>query len=670
MIRGAVRAAAICAALAALPAATARAASDEEPALRLASQTFVLPGSDSSLAMSLAVDGLDGEACETIAVTAFAAVDTRAGIREAADEGPIGRRDDIEVPCSSVVITGAGNLQLPEIPIRVANAEPTEQALLLPEAGVVPLQVEVRYPSRAPLALTTFVDRLDDGENADTPVDDPLRAAMAVSVDGGPTLQPDGSRLITNAERADLQALVELINSAPDAPLTVSVRPELVEGLASSTAAGDEALLAELRAALAGHDVLSMPYVDLDPTAAQQAAMTELFTAQMTLGEDAVRDALQIRSQRAVWPIHSPLGDDAAQQLRGLGVRMVVVLPPDPPLALAQPSEQYLVPLPDGGTLLGARADPQFGELLAEPGDDPTLAAYRAAAEMLATRQEVLDGDFGSDRVADHGIILMAPDGGLPDPAVTVPLLSLLQQTPQLSFVQLSTMVDVAQPSMVGGTPAEGPLPDVVADDLTDLGNQLDLVSLDAAATGSMLLPDDPLKAAWTALINVAPSAALDGERRQSYLNVVSTQASEIRSYVVPPGATGFTLGSRHSKIRIPVRNDGPTPLTVLLHFDQTSKLQIVGGDQQVVLNAFETTTVEVEVEARTNGQIPITVQVLTPEWDQEVTPKVVLTARVNAFTGLGQLVTGAAALVLLTWWVHHIRLRRRRQRLAAAPSL
>ena len=45
----------------------------------------------------------------------------------------------------------------------------------------------------------------------------------------------------------------------------------------------------------------------------------------------------------------------------------------------------------------------------------------------------------------------------------------------------------------------------------------------------------------------------------------------------------------------------------------------------------------------------------------------IVLTARVNALSGLGQLLTGAALVVLATWWFSHFR-RKRRQR-HSAPS-
>ena len=45
------------------------------------------------------------------------------------------------------------------------------------------------------------------------------------------------------------------------------------------------------------------------------------------------------------------------------------------------------------------------------------------------------------------------------------------------------------------------------------------------------------------------------------------------------------------------------------------------------------------------------------------------LTASVNALTGLGNLVTGAFLLLVLTWWVRHVRLTRRSRAAAAASA-
>ena len=64
-----------------------------------------------------------------------------------------------------------------------------------------------------------------------------------------------------------------------------------------------------------------------------------------------------------------------------------------------------------------------------------------------------------------------------------------------------------------------------------------------------------------------------------------------------------------------------------------------------------------------------MSLEVFTPLGDVHLAPPVPLTASVNALSGLGNLVTGAALLVLLTWWGRHVRTVRRRRRTAAAAE-
>jgi hypothetical protein len=65
-------------------------------------------------------------------------------------------------------------------------------------------------------------------------------------------------------------------------------------------------------------------------------------------------------------------------------------------------------------------------------------------------------------------------------------------------------------------------------------------------------------------------------------------------------------------------------------------------------------------VEARSNGRFPVTVELLTPRGNVLLGSDTV-TARVSALAGLGQVVTVVALLMLLTWWGHNWRVRRRR---------
>lgn len=72
-------------------------------------------------------------------------------------------------------------------------------------------------------------------------------------------------------------------------------------------------------------------------------------------------------------------------------------------------------------------------------------------------------------------------------------------------------------------------------------------------------------------------------------------------------------------------------------------------------LQPLSFTEVPIKIEARTNGSFPVTLTVLTPTGD-ELAPPVTLSASVNALSGFGNLVTGVFLLVVLTWWVRHVR--------------
>ena len=58
-----------------------------------------------------------------------------------------------------------------------------------------------------------------------------------------------------------------------------------------------------------------------------------------------------------------------------------------------------------------------------------------------------------------------------------------------------------------------------------------------------------------------------------------------------------------------------------------------------------------------------------TPLGDVRLGTPIPLTANVRGLSGLGNLVTGAALLVLLSWWFRHLQRNRRRRQSAKASD-
>jgi hypothetical protein len=95
------------------------------------------------------------------------------------------------------------------------------------------------------------------------------------------------------------------------------------------------------------------------------------------------------------------------------------------------------------------------------------------------------------------------------------------------------------------------------------------------------------------------------------------------------------------------------------------AKLTFPKGDQVVTVEPSSITDIAVPVVARSNGSFPVTLDVLTPDGGSPLAPTLFLKARVSALTGLAQLLTGGGLLMLLAWWVRHLRKAGRRKRTA-----
>ena len=172
----------------------------------------------------------------------------------------------------------------------------------------------------------------------------------------------------------------------------------------------------------------------------------------------------------------------------------------------------------------------------------------------------------------------------------------------------------------------------------------------------------------WRAELDSLLSTALDDAEVDEVLVRIAAETEAVRAQVELPRPFTFTLTGRSSPLRLNLRNNADEPLQVVVS-PRSPKLTFPSGDQLVRLEPGGVTEVVIPVESRTNGTSSLEIAVLTPVFAVEIDPPVVLTARVNALTGLGQVVTGGAILVLVTWWYGHFR-RRRRSRLALAGDL
>jgi hypothetical protein len=591
----------------------------------------------------------------SVRVVAHRPVDQRVELVAAIDGDLTTAVDSVTLPAP---ISSGATLAI-EVPTTLDVDVPG--ALTLRRPGLHPISVELLVDGTTVGEHTTFVERLpldDDDAGANLNV-----AIVATVPDPGPAPTTDEV-----ADGRDRLSQVAELADAVDGPISVQLPPVLLDDLDT----GAPTVATALRTALDGDEVLAVPANVLDPSSAVAIGAQQDFVRELRDGEAVLTAALPSSlPQRAAWLVPTPISTDAAAMLAGLGFRSLVLDPDiytglDGNIGGFHDSTLTLdVDLGTLGAMPAIVVTPVNGLLdpatLERTDLSPADAAVQIVAELVTTRREL-----GVDQ--RRSAVLSTPPGTIPDADVAGAVARYASSVPTLQLAPLSSLPSTTDTMILG---EDGPetvtLPATAGPDLEDRANRIELTRVAAAATGSML--SDPTRnEIWQAELDTLLSTGLTDEEAGAELDRISAETTEVRDRVEPPAPFTFTLTGRSSPLRWNLRNNGDEELEVVVRAS-SPKLTFPEGDQRVTLLPLSATEVVIPVDARTLGTSAIGIEVLTPAFEQRVTEPVVLTARVNALTGLGQVVTGGALLVLGSWWFAHFR-RRRRRRLAAITAL
>lgn len=680
-------------------AAMPRVTADPEIDVALDGQTWFLPGNgNAELTVRLATTGIQEPRTKSadrangdvqIEIEAHDPIATRSqmdafiagvaapsiGTAEPSDDS-----DTVIVDEQSVVDTVRVDLRDTEmddgrITVRVV-VEPQDDdpdQLAMPQQGIHPLIISVLRDGEAVSRIATFVERLPWG-TTEPEADGVMELAVMGEVDGRPSLRPNGRTQSDPAVIDELQRIRETLDQLPEVPVTLGLRPELLEGLDRSGVVSNRTLVRELAAAVGERHLLSQPFVGTDPSSMVAVGLADAYVDELRRGEDTLGDLFpRAAIVRSASTVDTPLTDLGADLLRDLGVRNVVLsgdaAPSSDDAGSDAPdtdaSRATDIALPGGGTLHAHVVDAELSAMLADETSTVSLIANHVIARILLWQHEIV-AEGGS--LDGRSLVLTDADGRLPDADVLAALVRHVERDTRVEFASLDAALGRTDVRTNGGTPLLTPTAMGPATDLTDLAGRLFVGEQDVASTGSMLPRGDDRLTRWNDLLAIAPSDGLTVEERDAYFSTVAAETSALRGAVVPPIETTFTLGGRSGDVSLSLRNDADVALKVVVRM-ASPKLLFPEGPATVELAPQTTTIVRIPVEARSNNTFPVTVEVLTPSQLLPVTAPVQLTARVTAFTGLGQVVTGAAVLILATWWIRHWRTNRRR-RLATTGAL
>ncbi len=595
----------------------------------------------------------------TVTVTAYRAVATREAVAQAV-KGILPRSvDSVDVPSADVVRPAAGQLQV-SIPIEATTR--TAAALQLAQPGLYPLTVELQSRGTLVADLATFVHRVP---SAAEPPDESLPVAMVMTTSSAVTLSGAGRVVLSTADIAQLTHLADVLEASA-VPVAVRIPAALLAALPDSGAEG-EALAVRLTAELQRDEVLSTPSLPLDPSSAAAAGQQALYTQWLRDGEDSLATSTSANPVRTAVVVDSPLSQGGGALLRDLGARLLV-LPVDLYYGLpntlggfTDTTQLVQIQVSPGVTVDATVVDRVASNNLALSSTTPTLSAIYAVSDLLAARQQI-DDNGGDPR--RHSITLATPDLSAPAESTVKAFTDLLADTPGLRATTLDELSVRTDQLLNDGRPVVVDLPATAGGDIKDRTDLANALGLEAASTSSMLPTDDERIAEWTRLVGVVPSSALTQEQAVVIAADLRAQYLAVRSSVKVPAGFSFNLTGRTTTVPVTLRNDADIALTVTVRMS-SSKLLFPDGDQTVTLPPQSYFEVRIPIEARSNGRFPVSLAVFTPLGGVPIAPPVPLTASVNAFSGLGNLVTGAALLIVLSWWLRHFR-RNRRARAAA----
>jgi hypothetical protein len=633
--------------------------------LRLVSQKLVL-APEEPFTTTLAVSGTVPDGADLVITVSSRLRSPRDDLHALLDEGDQlgGTVDFLSVPLAEVPHDDAGRLSLQVPTVRRSSAD-SEATLRFSAPGLYPVTFELRTPEDDVLAsLLSFVDRRDDS----VPVV-PMSVALVASVSSPPAAQVNGSIAVDEQARTDLTQLVAALQHNPDAPTTVSLPPELLERLSTSNSPEDQQLLQDLTAAVVGHQVLSRPYVTMDPSSSARSGLSVDYTRLLAQGEDALRDLFPgVTPDRTLFLAPSVIDDAGLQLLRNLGT-LNVVLPPAPIGAdattdvrlQADPTRTVELSVSDGSVVRASILERSvLQRIVATP--DPVLAAHYVAVELLTLRAQQADQP-------SRGVAVRLPDGWPIDAVLLGTLEDLLGQIPELKPVELSTLfaTTAAGKTFDGRGRLAIPPPDGTVADRTDIAGSIAQRRLAVGQVTSMLQDDDTLQPELSSLLDLALAEDLTAEQREGFLTAVDDDLGAVTSSIIPMDRRQFTITSRRTTIPISVRTTWPDPLKVKVRLT-SPKLRFPEGDQIITVTG-DSPPFRVPVEAKSNGTFRVTATLLTPDGDAPLAPPMTLTVRSTALSGLGILVTIAAALVLAAWWLQHLRSKRRRRAAAASAQ-
>ena len=515
--------------------------------------------------------------------------------------------------------------------------------------GIYPIRIESLINKVVRANVTSFVNRVDLSTRLE-----PMPVNLLVTLDSANTLQLDGSHIVDDLTRAKISQLISLLEL--DGPLvSTQVSPQVIDGLSKSENPADKELLLRLTNAISNTNLIATSYLAFDPSDAGQTKHEKEFNALVDLGQSTLSSRFTSNvAVSDVWIARTPLDQFGVDLLAKSGYRSIVMLPAAGAALGSFDNTARPYRLVSGAKTMSLYvADPTYVPQLGETKNSSFIAASAIAAQLLAQRSKI-ESDGGTPSL--KRTVLTTQDGAVLNSNLIHEILLILKRVPQQISIQ--TLSDLPEPRQ------DAYKPDLRVKDISQFElrmKNIDLLRADLYKLNSTLDQNSNTWAIWNERLMVMSSDTLTKAQREEFATQTRNELKSLRTAVTLEEGTTFTFGSRKSQLRLDLKNSSNEDLTIQVKVE-SPKLKLDRSMAVIEVPANSSNELVINAVALSNGLFPVDVRIFTADGSSQLGKKIEISARVNAIAGLGQVVTGVALLLLLTWWAAHFRRKYRTQ--------
>jgi hypothetical protein len=571
----------------------------------------------------------------------------RVTVQDVIDGGSSGRvlQTPVTVPLTDLGDPAAGATLT--IPVRSTRGD--RSRVFLPNPGIHPVDLVLTRPDGPELwSQTVFLNRLPEEGEAEDP--GPVRVTLVLPVASGPAVGTDGQGVFGVEDQTQLGSVRSLLDAVPGAPLTLSVRPNTLDGLARTEQLWASDLLDALGEDRGANVIAQLPYAGVDTGGLVASDASGELERQIVIGAGTVRNRIGRTPVATTWTGDETVTDQALPLLARTGVESLLVpleslrLPEDMDEDDAMTSPVQL----EGGDGIRALAyDAVVSQRLADSGTDPAVRSHQSVALMMAGW---FDAAERSDAAPLATAILLAPST---EPAVLESLQATLRSGGPL----------IAEPE-AGPLPAAGlddaPVASLAPRTTPDLRGAVSATNetrRQISAYRSMTGDADPDTQLWDELTNESMSASLDaGERAQLHATVRGGIAQKV-ALIEPPPSRRVLVTSQDTDIPLRFRNDLPFEVRLVMRA-RSPRLDIDQPTTEIVLAPGQN-RIELPVTVQAPGESLLRIELTSPDGGISI-PGPAVPVRSTAISGVGAALSIISILFLCGWWFRTMRRHRR----------